>query len=160
MSGAARRPKILVVDDDPEIRDLIVAVLQPHGMEIVAAADGPAALLQAACQRFELCVLDVGMPGMNGLEVCRRLRALPFTRALPVLFMTAYQDAKTIDAAFAAGATDYLFKPVNPALLWARVSNLLKMDELLRKADHVREVIELLDVALGPPPGKGPARLG
>jgi len=153
MSGTARQPMILVVDDEPEIRDLIAASLQPHGMEVVAVADGPAALLQAACQRFDLCVLDVAMPGMDGLEVCRRLRALPFTRALPVLFLTAHQDAKTIDDAFAAGATDYLIKPVYPTLLWARVRNLLKMDELARQADHVREAIELLDVALRPPSG-------
>jgi CheY-like chemotaxis protein len=158
MSGAARQPMILVVDDEPEVRDLIAAFLQPHGVEIVAAAGGPAALLEAASQRFDLCVLDVTMPGMDGLEVCRRLRALPFTRALPVLFMTAQQDAKTIDAAFAAGATDYLFKPVNPTLLWARAGNLLKMDELTRKADHTREALELLGVALRAPSGRGPAR--
>ncbi len=160
MSDTARHPRILVVDDEPEIREFTTEILRSHGLEVVAVADGSSALVEAVRQRFDLCVLDVNMPGMDGLEVCRHLRAVPFTRTLPVLFLTGIPDTTTIDNAFAAGATDYLVKPVNTTVLWARVSNLLKINELTRKAENTREAIELLSMALRLPSGKGSVRLG
>ena len=148
MSGEQRHPRVLIVDDEPDVLAMIAEILGDHDVEVVMASSGLAALREAARERFDLCVLDVTMPNMDGLEVCRRLRALPFTQDLRVLFMTAHQDAQTIDAAFAAGGTDYLFKPVVPTLLWARVNNVLRTAELRRKADHVQEALELLGMAL------------
>ncbi|MFH0937748.1 MAG: response regulator [Planctomycetota bacterium] len=150
MNTVQRKPKLLVVDDEPDVRNMLLEILMMHDMEVTPAEDGSQALQEVARECFDLCVLDVAMPGLDGLEVCRRLRAIPFTRALPVLFLTAHQDAKTINDAFTVGATDYLIKPVHSTLLWVRVSNLLKMDELLRMTDQTREIISLLEGALKP----------
>lgn len=137
MSG----PSILVAEDDVDLRDLLVTLLGGHGFAVTTRADGAAALTAAAERPPDLVVLDVHLPGLNGHEVCRRLRE--FSGA-PVLFLTASADPTTELAGFAAGGDDFVTKPFDPQVLVARVRALLA--EI--PADHHLRLVALLDGAL------------
>lgn len=116
----AERPRLLVVDDQPINIQLLYQIFQADH-EVFAATDGAEAL--AFCRETppDLVLLDVVMPGMDGLEVCRRLRADPATADLPVIFVTAQSDPADETAALDAGGVDFITKPVNPAVVRARV---------------------------------------
>jgi DNA-binding response OmpR family regulator len=118
---------ILVVDDNPDMRRLLQRMAQSVGYPVTVAADGEAALISAA-QNLPLAVLlDVSMPGMDGLEVCRRLRSNPKTCAVPVLLVTASADLQTRLEAFEAGADDFLPKPFEPRELAVRLRSHLEL---------------------------------
>jgi len=131
-----RRPRILLADDDPDSRLLVEEILSAQGAEVVAVSDGQEAVQQATQAPFDLCILDIEMPKLNGLEACPRLRATAFTRNLPVLFLTAQTDDATVERALAAGALDYLNKPITAGLLWRRVSNALLLARLMREKEN------------------------
>jgi CheY-like chemotaxis protein len=146
-------PRILIADDEPAIRELVSDILSENGAVVVAEADGAAAVRRAALEPFDACVLDVEMPVLNGLDACRCLKTAAFTKDLPVLILTGRSDKETIDAAFAAGAWDFLAKPVHGQLLWRRITNMLTLATSARQA---RELEQLIDLArqpgnLGPP---------
>jgi CheY-like chemotaxis protein len=147
MSNAESAPRILVADDQPELCELLVEVLSAHGAEVVAVNDGKAAVQQAIMAPFDLCILDYEMPIMGGVEACPLLRAQAFTRDLPVLFLTARTDKEAIDKAMAAGASDYLFKPIHGALLWRRVSNLLLLAKLKKQKENLTDVMKFISEA-------------
>jgi pilus assembly protein CpaE len=117
--------KILIVDDDVNALKLIGYTLHREGYEIIAAQSGQEALAKAQEEKPQLVILDIMMPGMDGYEVCRRLRAIPQTAQVPVLMLTAKTQVEDKVAGFEAGADDYLTKPVIPAELIARVKALL-----------------------------------
>ncbi|MCY3019222.1 MAG: response regulator [Planctomycetota bacterium] len=146
-------PRILVADDDRMVRTLLSKMLSSHGAVVVAAPDGQAALREALLAPFDLCILDVEMPVLGGLETCARLRATAFTKDLPVLFLTAHTDGETIERAFAAGASDYLSKPIHAVLLWQRVSNLLLLAGLAREKRELAEVLRLIEARQRPVAG-------
>jgi CheY-like chemotaxis protein/phosphoribosyl 1,2-cyclic phosphodiesterase len=114
---------ILLVDDDPTIVHLLTLTLRPEGFRLLSASDGDAALEIARAERPDLVLLDWNMPGRNGLEVCRVLRAEsdPDLRNVPVVLLTAQAGAEDTAAGFAAGITDYVTKPFSPAYIRARV---------------------------------------
>lgn len=115
--------KILVVDDDPHLRDLLSITLQRSGFDVLSASDGQIALTHAARERPDLIVLDVGLPEIDGFEVCRRLR----TRSeVPVLFLTARDEEIDRVVGLELGADDYVTKPFSPRELVARVRAILK----------------------------------
>lgn len=114
---------ILIVDDDPRLRDLVRLALERAGHAVITAADGKAALIHAARERPDLIVLDVGLPEMDGFEVCRRIRA---TSAVPILFLTARDDEFDRILGLELGADDYLTKPFSPRELVARVRAILR----------------------------------
>jgi two-component system, OmpR family, phosphate regulon response regulator PhoB len=116
---------ILLVEDDPDIRHLVSYKLTKGGFDVVEAADGVTALHEARCHRPDLVILDVRMPRMSGLEVCRELRAAPQTAHVPILMLTARARAQDLEQAYAAGATDYVVKPFSPRALQERVESLL-----------------------------------
>jgi adenylate cyclase len=121
-------PRILVVDDvQPNIR-LLEAVLSTQGYEVIPASSGAAALDLVAERPPDLILLDVQMPGMNGYEVCRRLRADPATSFLPVVMVTSSEGEDRV-AAIEAGADDFVQKPFNQAELLARVRSLLRIKQ-------------------------------
>ena len=120
------RPKLLVVDDTPRNIKTLEALLVPRGYAVVAAGSGPEALDKAEAERPDLILLDVLMPGMNGYEVCRRLRAAPATAVLPVVMITAADDQERV-ATIEAGADDFIQKPFNQAELLARIRSLLRI---------------------------------
>jgi CheY-like chemotaxis protein/phosphoribosyl 1,2-cyclic phosphodiesterase len=119
---------ILLVDDDPDILRLLTMTLQPEGFRLLSASDGNAALEIARAEHPDLLLLDWNMPGRNGLEVCRALRAEsePELRNVPVVLLTAQVGAEDTGAGFAAGVTDYVTKPFKPAHIRSRVHTWLR----------------------------------
>ena len=109
---------ILIVDDDPKIRDLLRLYVEREGHRVVAAGDGPAALEVAARTQPDLVLLDVMLPGVDGIEVCRRLRA---SSAAPILLLTARSGDADKIIGLDTGADDYVVKPFSPRELMARV---------------------------------------
>ena len=121
-------PTILAVDDNAANVRLLEAVLVPRGYTVLAAASGPEALAFVAQDRPDLVLLDIVMPGMDGFEVCRRLRADPASEALPVIMITSI-GAKEKLRALEAGADDFVSKPFDQAELLARVQSLLRVKQ-------------------------------
>ncbi len=111
---------ILVVDDTPENIDILVGVLDTD-YKVRVAIDGPKALALAAKTLPDLILLDVMMPGMNGYEVCQRLKQDPLTAHIPVIFVTALTDTSDETQGFQLGAVDYITKPISAAIVKARV---------------------------------------
>jgi len=137
-----RSPRILVADDDLNVRLLTRRCLETEGMEVLEAADGEVALELFLKERPDLVFLDVTMPRMSGLEVCRRIRATPQGESVPVMIVTGSDDRKSIDEGFEAGATQYKTKPVNWPLLGRDVQYMLRAAEafnsLKRQEDRLR----------------------
>jgi len=122
--------KILVVDDTPHNIRLLVDLLTAKGYAVITATSGQAALEQVKAERPDLVLLDVMMPGMDGYEVCAKLRENPANGVLPVVMVTALDPSQERIKGLEAGADDFLTKPVNKAELLARVRSLLRIKEL------------------------------
>ena len=118
---------ILCVDDDDAIRFLLQRILQNAGYDATTCDNGGDALELIAQNAPDLLVLDLEMPGLSGFEVCRRLKANPFTARIPILMVTAQSDIESKVAGFEAGADDYLGKPFLPQELTVRVASLLRL---------------------------------
>lgn len=123
-----RQSRILVVDDTPQNVRLLEAVLTPRDYEVETASSGPEALAKVSRHPPDLILLDIVMPDMDGYEVCRRVRADPATRLLPVVMITASGDEEKVKA-IEAGADDFIAKPLNQPELLARVKSLLRVGE-------------------------------
>lgn len=117
---------ILVVDDDPQVGQTVTWVLEDDGHRVSVASGGQEALKMIAVDRPDLVILDIIMPDMDGIEVCRRIRADPFIRGLPILFLTAKGRANDVAQGLDAGGDDYLTKPFQVVELPARVRALLR----------------------------------
>jgi DNA-binding response OmpR family regulator len=118
--------RILVVEDEPAIAQAVAARLVAEGFEVHVAADGPAAVQRFRAYVPDLVVLDLMLPGLDGLEVCRRIQA---ERPVPVLMLTARDDETDLLVGLAVGADDYLTKPFSTRELTARVRTLLRRVE-------------------------------
>ncbi len=116
---------VLVADDDADIRDLVAYKLEQAGLEVVAVEDGQAALEQARARQPTLAVLDVSMPGLSGIDVCRMLRADPATAGMLIIMLTARVQEQDVEGGFSAGADDYVTKPFSPRALVTRIQTLL-----------------------------------
>jgi two-component system phosphate regulon response regulator PhoB len=116
---------ILVADDDMDIRDLVAFKLEQAGYDVVAVDNGLAALTEATQNPPDLVVLDVMMPGMSGIDVCRQLRQDAGTKALPIILLTARAQEGDVEVGFGAGADDYIVKPFSPRELVSRVEAVL-----------------------------------
>lgn len=123
MSGPVRR--VLVVDDDHDIRELVGQKLRLAGFEVVTVTDGAAALEAAGSSTFDLVVLDVAMPGLSGIDVCRLLRDDPRTAHIAVIMLTARTHATFATLGYMAGADLYLSKPFSPRELVEQVTSML-----------------------------------
>ena len=118
---------VLVVDDEPMARTMLRLILVRAGFEVREAEDGKAALLEVDRSLPDLMILDIMMPGIDGFEVCERLRADENTNSLPIIMLSAKTDSESVKRGLNLGANKYLTKPVGP-------------DELTR---HVREVLHI-----------------
>ncbi len=127
---------ILIVDDTPANLGALVETLGAAGYRLMEAEDGEEALAQTAETRPDLILLDVMMPGLDGFETCRRLKAQPETRDIPVLFMTALTETADKVKAFAVGAVDYITKPIQHEEALARVSTHLTLRHLRRQLEE------------------------
>ena len=116
---------VLVADDDADIRDLVAFKLEQAGLEVVAVEDGQAALEQARARQPTLAVLDVSMPALSGIDVCRMLRADPATAGMSIIMLTARVQEQDVKGGFSAGADDYVTKPFSPRELVSRIQALL-----------------------------------
>lgn len=123
-------PRILVVDDNEQNRALARATLEGEDYEVVLCGSGADALAEFERAPPDCVLLDVRMPGMDGFEVCAKLRALPSGTETPVVFLTALRDVDTFDAALRAGGDDFLTKPVRPTELVLRVQAALRIRRL------------------------------
>ncbi len=125
MVTGPRRPLALIADDDPGHRVLAAAGLEAVGFEVAEVADGREVLEYFERMQPDLLVLDLSMPRLDGFEVCRTLRATSGACATPILIMTGTPDLDSIEKALEAGATEFIRKPINPALLAHRASYIL-----------------------------------
>ncbi|MEX0171094.1 response regulator transcription factor [Streptomyces sp. LMG1-1-1.1] len=122
-TGPADRARILVVDDDPTVAEVVTGYLERTGLTVEHAGDGTDALRRAAERRPDLVVLDLMLPGLDGLEVCRRLRA---DGPVPVIMLTARGDEEDRITGLEVGADDYVTKPFSPRELVLRVESVLR----------------------------------
>ena len=113
--------RILVVDDTPQNIKLLGDLLRMKGYQVTTAANGEEALSSIAAEPPDLVLLDIMMPGLNGYQVCRKIRENPATALLPVVLATSLDPAQERVKGIEAGADDFLAKPVNQAELFARV---------------------------------------
>ena len=123
-----QRSKILIIDDDPFGRDALGLVLESNGYELAFARNGPEGILRAAEVIPDLILLDVMMPGMDGFEVCRRLRKDPVLGEVPVLMITALDDRASRLQGIQAGADDFITKPIDSVELLARVQGITRLN--------------------------------
>jgi sigma-B regulation protein RsbU (phosphoserine phosphatase) len=125
---------LLIADDDPLCRRLLAVILQKQGFtKFLFAEGGHSALQQIEHHQPDLVLLDMQMPDLSGLDVCKRIRAQPSLIDIPILMQTATVDRKQMGVMFAAGASDFLSKPINPSELIARVITHLERQCLLRE---------------------------
>lgn len=126
---------ILIVDDTPANLGVVVASLENHGFQVVIAQDGEEGLQRADFARPDLILLNVMMPGLDGFEVCRRLKALAATRDIPVIFMTALTEIGDKVAGFRAGAVDYITKPLQIEEIVARVATHINQHAMQKRLE-------------------------
>ena len=122
----SRRYKLLLVDDDPEILTLLKAKFKEEPFEVFTAAEGASALSIVKTDRPDLIVLDVRMPGLSGLEICRFLKADKNTREIPIIILSARSDEIDRVLGLEFGADDYVTKPFNAKELILRIHNVLR----------------------------------
>jgi putative two-component system response regulator len=139
---AERLPLVLVVDDDPVNRELMVLQLHAQKLEPLVASSGAEALVLATTRKPDLILLDVLMPGMDGFEAVTRLKANEATRAIPVIMVSSLDDQESRLRGLAAGAEDFLFRPVDRIELRVRVRNLLRLKTLADQVEAQKAVLE------------------
>jgi len=130
---ANAKGRILIVDDDPHAVEILTRMLEREGYDCTGAAGGPAALEMVRSRAIDVILLDVMMPGMDGLQVCEQLRDDQTLRQIPVILVTAKDDMETRSKGMALGVSEYLTKPVNKRELFTRVAAQLHSLELNRR---------------------------
>ncbi|MEZ0373915.1 MAG: response regulator, partial [Candidatus Sericytochromatia bacterium] len=130
-----KKSQILIVDDNPTNINLLVDYLTSSDFQILVAEDGNSTLELLTHVQPDLILLDVMMPGIDGFETCRRIKARPELWDVPVIFMTALNDTSHKLEGFAAGAVDYLTKPVQMPELAARITTHLKLRQVQRQLE-------------------------
>jgi len=140
---------VLIVDDEPKIAAIARDYLEHAGFAVLTATDGPTALATVRQRHPDLVVLDLGLPGIDGLDVTRRLRGDPSTATLPIVMLTARDEEIDTLIGLEVGADDYLTKPFSPRELVARVRAVLRRTE--RAATAPGDLIHAGDIALDIP---------
>ncbi|MCP4696139.1 MAG: diguanylate cyclase [Gammaproteobacteria bacterium] len=140
-------PRILMVDDVPENLQLLGAALKQKNYRIYVAQSGPQALHLLKRISVDLILLDVAMPGQDGFEVCKQLKASPATRNIPIIFLTAKTDENEIVKGFELGAVDYVTKPFNSLVLSARVKTHLTLTRQARELQVLANIDCLTGIA-------------
>lgn len=135
--------KILLVDDVPANLSVLTAALEPQGYEILAASSGATAMQIAAKARPDLILLDILMPGLDGLETCRRLKQDEKTRDIPVIFITARNETECVVEGFHAGGVDYVVKPFQAAEVLNRVATHVRISRLTRELREKNRALEM-----------------
>ncbi len=146
--------EILIVDDERFNIEVVVGFLEMEGYKLAYATNGKDALSAAFAKSFDLILLDINMPGIDGFEVCRRLKKEPSTQDVPVIFLSALSDIATVTQAFSVGAVDYLSKPFNGLELIARVRTqidlrryILELKEKQNRLAHLASTDQMTGLA-------------
>jgi two-component system phosphate regulon response regulator PhoB len=142
------KDKILVIDDEEDILELLRFNLTKEGYRVCSASTGEEALSVARTERPDLVLLDLMLPGIDGLEVARRLKADPLTRSVPILMLTAKGEEADIVTGLEVGAEDYITKPFSPKVLIARVRAVLRRKGAAPVDD--KEVLAVHDLLIHP----------
>ncbi len=129
--------RVLVIDDNPQVRSAVTRFLRMHGLTVDVAPDGHTALTMLSQQPADFILCDVDMPGMNGFEVCRKIKSDPVNAFTPIIMLTALDSADDRVRGAEAGCDGYLAKPVPPAELVARVKAGIRQRELVLEAIRV-----------------------
>jgi two-component system, OmpR family, alkaline phosphatase synthesis response regulator PhoP len=137
------RENVLVVDDERDILELVKYNLDKEGYQVTVVATGEDALLAARSKLPDVVVLDLMLPGVDGLEVCRRLKADPKTRGIPIVMLTAKGDEADVVTGLELGASDYITKPFSPRVLTARIRAVLRRDDAGEDAGGTLRVKDL-----------------
>ena len=140
----ATRGRILILDDDPNTLEILRRWLAREGYATVSSDNGRAALEVLGKGPVDVIVLDVMMPGMDGLQVCEKLRENPNWRSIPVVLLTAKDDIETRSRGMVLGVSEYLTKPVNKLELFARLQAQLHSRELERRMDATAATVATL----------------
>jgi DNA-binding response OmpR family regulator len=135
--------RVLLIDDDVRLHELLSDYIQSNGFQVVWAPDGPRGLAALSSDSFDVVLLDIMMPGMDGLEVCRRIRT---TSRIPILMLTAKGDETDRVVGLEIGADDYLTKPFSPRELLARIRALIRRASPDGSVDQIRVNDLVLDV--------------
>jgi DNA-binding response OmpR family regulator/DNA-binding CsgD family transcriptional regulator len=144
-----KKTRILIVDDTPENIQAAASILARQGYEIAFAEDGESALEQVTTTTFDLILLDIVMPDMDGYEVCLRLKKNKATSEIPVIFLTVKDDTESIVQGFQTGAADYVTKPFREAELLARVETHMEISRNRKKLEKmVAQRTEALEVVM------------
>ena len=141
-------PTVLVADDTESVRSLFAELLAADGYRVLTACDGSAAFEAAQRYRPDVLLLDVRMPGLDGVEVCRRVKAAAETRLTPVILVTGAADSADRLEGIEAGADDFLMKPVNPLELRARVRVLSRVKHLIDELDSAEAAFMALALTI------------
>ena len=140
-----RSSTVLIVDDNAQNLDLLQAYLESLSCTIVTAIDGLEALSIIERNPPDLILLDVMMPRMSGFEVCKKLKADPATRSIPIIMVTALNELGDIERGVESGTDDFLTKPVKKLELLTRVKSLLRVRHLKRELDRTLAYIEQVE---------------
>lgn len=140
---------ILIVDDDAISIQMVQAILEKREYKIITAASGEECLQKAKAHSPDLILLDITMPGMSGIEVCKLLQQDSVTQNIPVIFVTADTDNTTLEEAFSAGGMDYVCKPINRVELTARIDSALTQRALGEKLLEKEKLNAILELAGG-----------
>ncbi len=138
-------PLVLVVDDNPQNLELILACLEDVECRTISAADGYTALELVKTHQPDLVLLDVMMPRISGFEVCRRIKSNPQTEGIPVIMVTALNELGDIERAIQSGTDDFLSKPINKWELVVRVRTMLKLKHLTDKLERTLAYFNEMD---------------
>jgi two-component system alkaline phosphatase synthesis response regulator PhoP len=147
MSQGKQNTKILLVDDDPDILELLEYNLAKENYVLAKAANGQQALEIAKTFKPNLVILDVMMPILDGIETARQMKLMPELKSTILLFLTARGEEYTEIAAFEAGGTDYVVKPIKPRALVSRIKSMLNR-ESGGTAENVQEIIQIGDLII------------
>jgi putative two-component system response regulator len=144
LPGPTRRPNVLVVEDDLANRALLTRLLERDGYHASAVENGDDALASITANYPDIVLLDIGLPGIDGLEVCRRLRSQPTTLTLPVILLTGRTSVDDLVIGLDAGADDFLGKPYQEAELLARIRSALRLRRAMAEMEAAHGVVAAL----------------
>src|SRR5437870_2693799 len=133
---------ILIVDDDASVREALRLFLEPEGYDVIQAEGGEQAIALASTFQVDAFLMDIEMPRMNGIDLCRAIRDMERYRTTPIIFLTGQYDDTILDEAFTSGGTDFINKPFTPTALRARLKSHLQRMEYLQRLERMRRVLK------------------
>jgi two-component system cell cycle response regulator len=146
LDTASNESRVLVAEDDPITREYLTTLLRANGMQVVIAEDGHRALARARDGKLDLVLLDIVMPGIDGLDCCRLIKGFTQDNFLPIVLLTARNDTDSRVSGLRIGADDYVSKPFDERELLARINNLLRLKRLHDQINEAKERLATLAV--------------